>query len=402
MSDLKQYNDKRFLIDYSAAIDDSYCVLWAIPIGLAKVMIGLLSERGLWRSTYVKEYHKDYYIAPTFEEFEVLTDAIGAFLGELSMANCLDGLLTVLGEIRDAIRSQAQCCLQGSNPYEMIDIGEGNYAFGTELPLTEPPEGEFESEEAYRQNRCDAANIIVSDLVSAFNQFGIVTLASIVAGGIAVAAIALITVPPVGIFYALALAGFLFGACELISNYIEDHRQELVCMLYSAETYADWEIAYADWVETLAIELEIAGFTVDLTNLFRSMVSTDAYNKMFTTLGFPVPDEAVSCEGCGAWEPNVTMDWGAYDPETGIMTSEQQGGLWYIQGWIDPSTIAQWSNPTGWTNTQYDDWLVFSQVNYTGVLYQAATVPPPDSYNVGSFQFTSATEWSIEVTLSEP
>ncbi len=295
MSDIKRYYDKRFLINYDVAMDESYCVLWAIPIGLAKVMVGLLQERGSWRTTYVKEYKESYYISPSMAEFSILEDMIGSFLGGVSMSNCLDGLLEVLGQIRDAMRASAQCCLSSTNGWNMVDLGEGDYAFGTEQPLTEPEEGEFEDEEAYKAHRCAAANSIIAEVVSGFNQFGIVSLATIVGGGLVLAVVA---TPPVGIFYAMAAAGFLFAACELISNYMDDHRQELVCMLYNAETYAEWQIAITDWVENMTIEIEVVGFNVDISNLIRSMVSTDVWNKFYSALYFPTPENGVSCDEC--------------------------------------------------------------------------------------------------------
>lgn len=225
--------------------------------------------------------------------------------GKLLMTGCLENLIGVMTEIRDALRASAQCCVQSNSPYNLIDIGEGEVAFGTEQPLTEPPEGEFEDEAAYLAHRCNAANAIVSDLVSAFNQFAIVNLAAIVGGGIIAGGFLIVTVPPVGLFYALLLAGFLFATCELISNYIDDNRQELVCLLYNAETYSDWQIAYSDWVDQLTIELEIEGFGVDLTQMFKALVSTDAYNKMFTALGLPEDENAVSCDSCGLPDCNL-------------------------------------------------------------------------------------------------
>jgi len=334
-----------------------------------------------------------------FTDLENALTYIESLERKLLTVGCLEGLIDVMSEIRDAIRAQANCCAQVNNPYSMVDIGGGQLAYGTQQPLTEPPEGEFENENAYLSHRCEAANVIVADLVSAYNQFGTV---GFIVGGILLG-IVLVTAPPVALLLALAMSGFIWASCVLVSNYIDTHRQELVCMLYNSESYADWEIAYADWVETLTIELELGEFKVDLTRLFRSFVSTDAYNKMFTNILFPVADDPVDCDVCEE-EDEFTIDmlWGEYDPQTGILTSfEQYTGVHYIQGSIDPQATARWSTMTNWSDTEYNDnFNLYAYADYQNKIYESKDQVPGE-YAVGSFLFVSSTSWSIKVELSE-
>jgi len=320
---------------------------------------------------------------------------------KLLTVGCLEGLIAVMGDIRDALRAQVLCCQQGNLPIQMIDIGDGELAYGTQQPLTEPPEGEFADESEYLAHRCAAANAIVSDIISGLNQWAIVTLATITLGGFAILAIA--ATPPVAIFYALLVAGFGFAACELMSNYIDDNRQELVCLLFNSTSYSEWQIAYMDYVDSMQIELEISGFEINLTEFFKSIVTTDAYNKMMTALFLPVADNPVDCDSC-APSDEITVTIGTVTDGAlsgGNFTLQADGPktfgpdtYWDIAfATVSGDSVEMTFGLTGFTQPSFTSGVYENSV----AVWESTTEPPPSPSTGDNVYLVSSTSFTVEV-----
>jgi len=218
------------------------------------------------------------------------------------MSNCLDDLVDVMQDIRDTLSAGNQIannCCGSSGPTFVID-GENTW-YGTEIPLIPPTTfggtGEFDNEASYLAQRCLAANNIVAGLVLTLNGFSVYTLASLIAGGAIVAFF--VGGPPLSIFIILAGLGFAFGGFYTIAQYVDSHRYDLVCMLYTNDTYAAWVAALEDWVHDLTISLSLEFIEIELTEIFKQMVNTDTFNTMFTPLGLPPVADAVDCSACG-------------------------------------------------------------------------------------------------------
>lgn len=236
---------------------------------------------------------------------------------KLLMSGCLDGLLAVLGDIRDAIRSQAACCQSSINSVRLIDIGDGELVYGTEQPL-EPPtsfggDGEFEDEADYNEHKCKAANNIVAGLVLSLNSWSTISLVSLLAGGLVIAFF--VANPPIGVIYALAVAGFLFGGFLELSNYIDDNRFAWVCAIYNSDSYSDFLTAIDEKVDDMVVELDIGIFSIPITELIHSVLDTDTFNKMFTPIGLPEVQSPVDCTQCGSTD----ITW-QYEVNCGVNT----------------------------------------------------------------------------------
>lgn len=235
-----------------------------------------------------------------FTDIEDALTYIEQLEGKLLMTGCLEGLISVMGEIRDALKASAACCQSTTNGVRMVDLGEGELVYGTQQPL-EPPtsfggEGEFENEEAYEAHRCNAANNIVSGLILSLNSWSALSLASLLVGSIVVGIF--VANPPLGVLLALAAAGFAYGVLLTISNYIADNRQGWVCAIYNAEDYQGFLASVDSKISDLVIALDIGAFEVEVTELIHSTLDTDTFNKMFTPIGLPEVQDAIDCSEC--------------------------------------------------------------------------------------------------------
>jgi hypothetical protein len=208
----------------------------------------------------------------------------------------------------------ASCC-QGVGP-GYVEDGEGGTWYGSEQPDIKPDqfgEGEeFESLTEFEQHLCQAANNIVAGLVLSFNNWSVLSLAGLVAGGLIVAFI--VAAPPLGVMIALGAAGFAFGLMSTISNYIDDHRQEWVCAIYNAEGYASMLVNIDQQIDAMTIELDLGAFSINLTDIIHAALSTDVFNQAYRAVGLPPVTGAIDCLFCS--EVTDCVYWDFVDSQT--------------------------------------------------------------------------------------
>lgn len=320
----------RTLINFNRVIDqldNAGDIILCLPIGLVGIIRMLLKDRGSWRSSYVIEQDDFGYTKPTFAEFEPVQNAIDDFLRETNVMNC-QGFIQALNDIASAIRSSS-CCAPGQNTSYVDD--DGVIYYGSQQPVSKPTEfgegQEFATEEEFSSHLCSAANNIVSGLILSLNNWSILSLASLTAGGLIVAIF--VANPPLGLFIALAAAGFAFAVFSQIAGYISSHRGEWVCAIYNATGYSNMLVHVDTLIDELVLELEIGPFSVPITELIHAMINTDTFNKAYTNVGLPEPIGAVSCENC---EPDDLVEVLGILGAPAALVDGQQTGLVPIDG----------------------------------------------------------------------
>lgn len=302
-------------------------VLLCVPVAVVDIIRKLVRDRGMWRTTYADNVGEIGYEMPTEAEFEPVREALSEFLEDTSTMNCSD-FLGALNGIAAAIR-QSSCCGNVAGPGYVSD-GEGGYWYGTEQPIDKPAtfggaEDEFSTEAEFLEHLCLAANNVVNGIILSLNNWSVMSLVSLLAGSLIVAFF--VATPAIGLFIALGLAGFAYGAFSTMSNYVNTNREDFVCAIYSAESYSDMLVNIDQLVESMIVTLDLGLFEVNILDLWRQMLSTDVLNQAYKAVGLPPVTDAVDCSIC---EPVLCMDnlqagtWGSITQ----IIDNQDGTYW--------------------------------------------------------------------------
>lgn len=214
------------------------------------------------------------------------------------MAGCLEDLGAQLAAIELAIR-QSSCCPGGDGP-GYIEDGEGGFFYGAEEPVTEPsifgPGQEFPDQATFDAHRCLVANRIIEGLIVTLNNASLLTAASFAVGvGVALT----VFNPPLGIFVALAVAGFVFAGLNTLANHINDNKEDWICALYKAHGYRSALSAIDDVLDAAIAALGYGAFGDELRELFHSMLATDVINSLYEAASLPPAlNDYVDCDPC--------------------------------------------------------------------------------------------------------
>lgn len=308
----RKYYSTRFLIDIESASQDDCCLVWVVPIGIARIMQGLLSERGLWRSTYVKTYHKDYYVLPEWGEWGVLEDKIRAWLGGVDMSGqCLEELANAIKYLADK-QFNKPCCDGGGAVAQGI-TDDGRPIYGSKEPITIPDEGQgsppegFDTWGDYYTHKCQVANIITDGLSDSLRNLSFISFVGGVAGtGVVLAAIAGFITVPVALIPMLiaALIGnvLIQQTVGALGDYMQTNRQEVVCLLYNSSSAQVAIDKLIEWVDEALGALAVAStLHPAIRTIALLLASTDTINQLFdVTIQLEYPDaDCTSCgEGC--------------------------------------------------------------------------------------------------------
>jgi len=224
-----------------------------------------------------------------------------------------------LNGIASAITNKPTCCGVSGPGY--VSDGSGGVWYGSEEPLTAPvtfggENDQFATVEEFEAHRCLAANNIASGLILTLNFWSVLDLIGLTAGGLITAFF--VSNPPVALFVALFVAAGSFVILATISDYIDTHRQELVCAIYGSETYGDFLAAIDQFISDLVVNLDIGPLGIPLIELIHAALSTDVFNTLFAAVGLPPVTDAVDCATCTeTYDCPIEVTLGYGDPEEG-------------------------------------------------------------------------------------
>lgn len=295
-------------------------------------------------------------------------------------------LITALNGIAASIRA-ASCCAPG-NGIGYVDV-DGELYYGTEQPIEKPTtfgEGEeFPSEAAFSTHLCNAANNIVSGLILSLNNWSVLTVASLVAGGLIIAFF--VATPPVALFLAMGALGFAFALFAAAADYISEHREEWVCAIYSATNYSDMLVRIDSLVNDLVIELDVGPFSVQLTDLIHAMINTDTLNKAYTNVNLPAPIGAVSCDECN---PASCADMG----QTWNLESTLEEGNYWVR--VDSNVLAGYED--------YLDccWIVTSIGSFSGYTAPGSGISAVDYSYCNNKSGSRSGYWEADASTWDP
>lgn len=249
------------------------------------------------------------------------------------MADCgtqfLEGL-TVLGEsIKAGLIALANkpCCPTSVNVNIVQGSTEGgNTTYGTKPHTgqgnaeTDPPPDGFETWEQFNTYKCQAANWVADSLIATYRNLGVLQLSTIAIGSVAVGAAlgGLITfIPPAAI---VLLIGGLVGlgisltVVNAVGDWLSDHRDDVVCMLYGSGSTTAAIDGFWGLVNEALEEITVAASVVSwVKQVTLALLTTDLLETLFTnSLQANYPD--ADCSNCDDIQECVLLDFA--DSET--------------------------------------------------------------------------------------
>jgi hypothetical protein len=296
--EFRKFSSKRQIVDYAHLLtmgeDYVLCCVPKVSIAVARV---LLSERGLWRSTYTKGFRNDgEYFIPDEAEMDFVREKIAEFLyqtGDYEMSMCED-LVTSLDGIKTAIEG-IQCSCGGSGDCGECGEGTGGSGSAEEPETTNEDDGEtpppgFETYGEYETYKCDAVEQLRQNLINDLTWMRDADILTMTVTG-AVAAFVLPVpgariVSIVGFAVALILQGLLFTVAQEIITALTDFADEFRCDLYNA----------LDVQEARDVSDDSLGLGVLATQLFGSFLTNDALNRLFES--HSIGSFGADCSGC--------------------------------------------------------------------------------------------------------
>jgi len=172
------------------------------------------------------------------------------------------------------------------------------------LPESGVPEGYNDLEE-YSADKCAKANKIISDLIVTLQNFSVLNLATGAIGATVILAclVGLITVPYVEIpllLFALLASVTMTTVAGMMANYINDNREDFVCVLYQENNLETMTQLLADLLDIAVAAIEVTGaVAIAIKSIVLWLLNGNTLGILLTSdakLLYPEAD----CSGCGA------------------------------------------------------------------------------------------------------
>lgn len=315
MNEFRKFASNRQVVDIAnltASFGDN--VIVCVPRVAFDIAAKLLATRGYWPTTYATGYVDNGYLIPNpdNQDFVRIKSEIAVFIEARDMT-C--DITAGLQGIERAINNMALSCASNGS----VAFDGTRYSSGLSLSDSDGLAAFGDDQAAFDANKCANANSIVSGMVLSLNNLSVYTIANLVGLGAGVGALVAfgLAVPPVGIIAAsFALLGTGLGILSGLASYIDDNREDIVCLLYSSETANDAYDAIQQFLEEASIDLEYLEVELGvLASFIGQLVPVDSLNNLFTSIGLPDYGDSVSCAGCAGATYGVTI---------GVETSPQQ------------------------------------------------------------------------------
>jgi hypothetical protein len=328
MSEIRPYYSTRQIIDVDSFLEerDEYYLMCVSKAQLHALRV-MAKTRLLWPTTWAKEKYQQTYLLPDAVDFDAIHEHISEWIAESeTIEMCNQALVGALENIASAITLSSCCAGAGAGGQQIGD----DFYYGTETPLDEPTSfgggEEYATEAEYLADKCATANAIVNSLIGSLNSMSILTLASLVAGSVAVAIIGvgLLTVPPVAVLVALAFTGLAFGALSTLASEIDDNKTDLVCLLYNSTGATNAYDSMKAWIEEISLDIGFVEVEIGaLADVVMNLCPIDTLNALFTSVGLPeVPGDTVTCETACLECLDYFVSAGTLDEDTLIAESE--------------------------------------------------------------------------------
>lgn len=338
MTETRPYYSTRQIIDVDSFLEerDTYYLMCLSKAQLHALRI-MAKTRLLWPTTWAKERYEQSYLLPDATDWDAIDAHISEFISESERVEmCNNAMLDALQDIASSIRLSS-CCGASVTGGQEID---GEFYYGQETPLSEPiafgAGEEFETEGAYESHKCEIANGIINGLIGSLNGISLISLAGLLASSVlaAIVGFGLIFAPPVAVILAVLASGLTFAFFGLLADEIDDNKEILVCLLYSASDAVEAYDNLKQAIEDLSIDLGAIEIQVGpLLDLVMQMSPIDTMNALFENVGLPtIPGSTIECEtACGQQCPEWLYFYGAGDAlvlgQSLTATSEYDSGV---------------------------------------------------------------------------
>jgi len=253
---IKRYYRPRVLIDLAQLEDSPLGPAIVCLTGPERSILQNLLEYAHRRSTFVSEYHDDYYLAPSEEEW----DDIDALVAELEdkMSGCPE-IVTLL----EGILAATECACEKLTGLPLTGWPAGGTVEGQpdyddyQSPVIEDqgePPGGWETWDAWRVQKCISAQKLIDDIIDRLGDMNTALGAGIVLNFAAVMAMMIVGafVPPIVIVLAIAAVLAQLGLSALTTEgtlWLSDAKQDIVCAIFNAESTLDARTAVMDYID---------------------------------------------------------------------------------------------------------------------------------------------------------
>lgn len=306
---------------------------------------------------------------PAYEYNYQLQEVVMA-CGDTAISDALNNIAVALGRLSaggGGGNCASYCYSEAtSSPLFYVTIDDVSYPIYGSTPIAVLPESGFpvgyESEAVYLADKCAKANKMADDLIGSLDQLGSVIWYQSVLGVAFLGAclVGLITVPPVAIpilLFLLVGTEALDTALIQAANYLDTHREELVCALYEGESVEAVLGAVGALLVTMVGYLAFSSpVAAAVKTVILYLLTGDTLNVLFTASALGAYPEA-DCSGCGEEEFPV------------IQVRDVNGA------WVDSDLV--WNEPVTFTPIQEGN----------GFYYAMLRLKPPGGQQTGVYKF---------------
>lgn len=224
-------------------------------------------------------------------------------LEQTLMTSCADALLQGMTAIANAITASARagnCCCDGATvgPINVYIQGVGTSGqpiYGSQEGLagnveTGIPDDWTGTAEEWWDRKCRISHHLFDGIMSSFRNLAGISIINLVGGGLAIGYIvsligAGIAFPPalVPILIAAVIGiGLSLAVLDQIGDYMESHREDLVCAFYNAKDVTEAYEAFSTYIDEAIAALAIPGAVAPhIRTVALLLASTDTLNQLF-------------------------------------------------------------------------------------------------------------------------
>lgn len=321
-----------------------WAVCWPNSVKWLSILDGLLTQptRGrFWDASTGNIKNTQASFIPAYDENFILGEVIMA-CNDNGIAEALNAIATALASNTNSATATANCSGGGSCGCNINNSNDVDISIGSTITLTDGskwpiysdgpiptipesgfPDG-YTDEPEYDADKCAKANKIISDLIVTLQNFAVLNLATGAIGAAVVLAclVGVITVPYVTIpllLWAMVGSVGMTTAAGLMANYINDNREDFVCILYQENNLETMIGLLADLLDVAVAAIAVEGaVAIAIKSVVLWLLNGNTLGILLTSdskLLFPEAD----CSGCGAPEETLQV----YDST----------GEWVETGW---------------------------------------------------------------------
>ncbi len=374
------------------------CVNICLPKFCWAVARTFLYDYGQRQTSFAVSYDVSTYETPDSTLFDKIDASIAEGLGACEVT-CSE-IVQALDGISASLSASGGCGCQGGSA-GAGDTEAPEEPFVDDGSTTFPPL--YTDRDEYIDNKCGLARKVIDSMLTDLAWLKTVNLSTI---AVIFFVGALITPIPgdellvlVGFVLSIFIQGLLASTVQAIIDEINSKLEDLVCVVFDADTSANAQVAFLS-------ELGLSGIQGALVD---NLIANDSFNPLFQYGPLESGFEPCNCDDCGC---GLELNVGSTSDQVTFESEDIGGGLHGISVWVNhvggtdpctdtcgPETTFVVDSVSGWTAIPAGNSY---QINHfpsncsTPVNKYGADVVWPDTETGRNFQVWSSTSFTLE------